>query len=599
MPTLNIEGHQVQVDDSFMSLSPDQQNATVDEIAKSLQGGAQPQGQPQGNPVAEASARAQAGIAHAQQVMAQGGPHADPQTMQPPGVPTYQPPGVHDSYDPKTGDYTNYGTDAARSAASGVRQGIETGIGGFGDVGGYQNSIAQWAAGKMGASPETQATVGNVAGHLNPFFMAPNTADLQASTNAVIGKPYEPKTVPGEYASTIGQFAPMAVLPNGEASLPMRLLTQSVIPGMSSEAAGQATKGTALEPYARMAGAVAGGVAGNSLAKPASQTAALPTAAEIKTSAGYSDLKAPMKAATITKDTYNSIVSDLWNEANDFGLTTQLKGEVQGTLKDFAVRAKTTGTPSLYDLEVLRRSLRNIGGNPLDKSAQALSSKLIANLDNNVENLSAASIAATGETGKPVLDVLKEARGTYKIGVKSQLIENAIENAKNAASGNENGLRIEFRKLLKPGMVENFTDGERKMIEQVARGNLKSNALRWFGSFGIPTDSGRNFLGSVIGGSVGSTIGGMAAGPAGMLVGGPLLAGAGTLAKMASNAATQNSAALVEELVKAGPAGNQLLAEAMKQASEAGKQALMRAALQAKTAAQVPMSQSRAAQPAH
>lgn len=36
MPTLNIDGRSVQVDDSFLKLSADQQNATVDEIAKSL-----------------------------------------------------------------------------------------------------------------------------------------------------------------------------------------------------------------------------------------------------------------------------------------------------------------------------------------------------------------------------------------------------------------------------------------------------------------------------------------------------------------------------------------------------------------------------------
>jgi hypothetical protein len=36
MPTLNIGGHSVTVGDEFLKLSPDQQNATVDEIAKSL-----------------------------------------------------------------------------------------------------------------------------------------------------------------------------------------------------------------------------------------------------------------------------------------------------------------------------------------------------------------------------------------------------------------------------------------------------------------------------------------------------------------------------------------------------------------------------------
>jgi hypothetical protein len=36
MPTLNINGRRVQVDESFLSLSPEQQEATVNEIARSL-----------------------------------------------------------------------------------------------------------------------------------------------------------------------------------------------------------------------------------------------------------------------------------------------------------------------------------------------------------------------------------------------------------------------------------------------------------------------------------------------------------------------------------------------------------------------------------
>lgn len=43
MPILNINGQRVTVDDSFMSLSPEQQSATVDEIAASLGGGTEPQ----------------------------------------------------------------------------------------------------------------------------------------------------------------------------------------------------------------------------------------------------------------------------------------------------------------------------------------------------------------------------------------------------------------------------------------------------------------------------------------------------------------------------------------------------------------------------
>lgn len=38
MPTININGHSVSVGDEFLKLSPDQQNATVDEISKALPG---------------------------------------------------------------------------------------------------------------------------------------------------------------------------------------------------------------------------------------------------------------------------------------------------------------------------------------------------------------------------------------------------------------------------------------------------------------------------------------------------------------------------------------------------------------------------------
>lgn len=42
MPTLNIEGQRVNIDDGFLKLSPDQQNAQVEEISKSLKGGGAP-----------------------------------------------------------------------------------------------------------------------------------------------------------------------------------------------------------------------------------------------------------------------------------------------------------------------------------------------------------------------------------------------------------------------------------------------------------------------------------------------------------------------------------------------------------------------------
>lgn len=85
---------------------------------------------------------------------------------------------------------------------------------------------------------------------------------------------YEPKTTLGRYAQTVGEFLPGAVLPGGEALMAGRLgeaalaagsgaVKNALLPGVASEAAGEATKGTALEPYARAGGALLGAGAGS------------------------------------------------------------------------------------------------------------------------------------------------------------------------------------------------------------------------------------------------------------------------------------------------------------------------------------------------
>jgi hypothetical protein len=67
-----------------------------------------------------------------------------------------------------------------------------------------------------------------------------------------------PQTIPGDYAETIASFAPTAAT-MGESSIPdiaKSLGKYAVVPGAASETAGEVTKGTAAEPYARVAGAV-------------------------------------------------------------------------------------------------------------------------------------------------------------------------------------------------------------------------------------------------------------------------------------------------------------------------------------------------------
>lgn len=80
--------------------------------------------------------------------------------------------------------------------------------------------------------------------------------DVLNAIKSIIGDLHTPQTKVGEFAQTIGEFAPGALMGGG--GLAARA-AQVVVPAVASETAGQVTKGTAAEPYARFGGAILGG----------------------------------------------------------------------------------------------------------------------------------------------------------------------------------------------------------------------------------------------------------------------------------------------------------------------------------------------------
>ena len=84
----------------------------------------------------------------------------------------------------------------------------------------------------------------------------PTYNDAKGTVEKYTGEFYKPKSVVGEYARTVGEFAPMAALGGGGA---IARAANVVAPAVVSETAGQLTKGTEYEPWARAAGALSGG----------------------------------------------------------------------------------------------------------------------------------------------------------------------------------------------------------------------------------------------------------------------------------------------------------------------------------------------------
>lgn len=149
--------------------------------------------------------------------------------------------------------------DVAKSFGSGVASGL-VGLAGLpGDLAEYGarglDRASRFVGGLVGADvqprPDRAPTYGS--------------ADIGKAVKNVTGDFYEPQTTAGEYARTVGEFAPGII--GGPGSVGLRAVTQVAIPGLASEAAGQLSKGTAVEPYARVAGAVAGGLVPSALGR--------------------------------------------------------------------------------------------------------------------------------------------------------------------------------------------------------------------------------------------------------------------------------------------------------------------------------------------
>lgn len=138
--------------------------------------------------------------------------------------------------------------DVAQSAVSGVNKGV-IGLAGLpGDaatfIGGLADSAAEKITGERPQRIGTGRALGEIIGSQN----------IRKEYEAATGPLYEPQTTAGKFASTVGEFLPAS---GGGIANAAKF---ALVPGLASEAAGQATEGTGFEGAARAVAAVGAGL---------------------------------------------------------------------------------------------------------------------------------------------------------------------------------------------------------------------------------------------------------------------------------------------------------------------------------------------------
>jgi hypothetical protein len=150
--------------------------------------------------------------------------------------------------------------DVGKSAGMGLAQGVMGLATTFGNVESLSRAGINAGAGLLGIEPPVSKRT-----------FLPTYDDFKGATESITGEFYKPRSTAGEYARTIGEFAPMAiptVMTGGAAALPGA--AGAVLgPAIMSETAGQVARQVApsYEPLARAAGALTGGRAPNAAAR--------------------------------------------------------------------------------------------------------------------------------------------------------------------------------------------------------------------------------------------------------------------------------------------------------------------------------------------
>lgn len=201
---------------------------------------------------------------------------------------------------------------------------------------------------------EAKQLLGGEVEQETPIFDTVTGRTLRGATTA---DDYQPQTTYGKYAGTVGEFLPAAV--GGPAGLLRRGATAAAA-GLGSEAAGQAAEGTALEPYARIVGAIATpSVANKTLSVFQKKNATAPSISSLKSekTAAYNALKSEGTGLTGTQTAY--LVEDMRNVLNLDDIILSAKPSVERALK-LINEVEDSGAMNLAKFNELQKALGKI-----------------------------------------------------------------------------------------------------------------------------------------------------------------------------------------------------------------------------------------------
>jgi len=316
----------------------------------------------------------------------------------------------------------------------------------------------------------------------NPYDPAKDDYSLGQTYNSVrdaADSVYTPKNNSEAWAKTIGEFAPAvatgpeglaeAGLVDGAKILAKRAVTQAAIPAVASEAAGAATKGTELEPYARVGAALLAGRLG---VKGPTSEPITSDAITAQANKHFDDFRAT--PVTVKPDVVESAAKKIRADLAASGLS-------KAPANDFVVQYIGNSDPvSLNQLQETR-SLLGKAAKQADTPEGVAAMRAKQAVDGLMDGLTQADTVSGAQALPGAMQSLRQGRANAAVANQLALVEKA-QNAGNinadVSESSRNAVRQQFGSILKNSAAMRKLAPYQDDLSKIARGTVLTNALR-------------------------------------------------------------------------------------------------------------------------
>lgn len=411
-----------------------------------------------------------------------------------------------------------------------------------GDIVGTAENIASIASGIVA---EPIAGIAGIAQSINPF--AEEGAGAKAVEEVRESLTYKPKTVEGvEQQKAISKtLAPIAeTLEDTESFLGESTLDMTGSPFLASIAHSLPTvalellgfkgsKGLKVKPKTPSAKEVS-----KAIVESAPEASALKGAAR----AIYNEID--NSGAVLNPKSINSFVNKVSAKTRKKGLDSRVSPKAAGALESLQ---EMKGTPKkIGELDIQRKIAQQVAKSA-DSTEAMYGSIIIDEIDSFMDSLSNNDVVKGNAN---IAKKYKSARQLYGRAKRSELITEAIQKSKDTASGAENGLRIELRKIVNNKKRSKFfTKDELDSMRGVIQGDKVTDMAKFIGTMGFGSGGGANNLIPLIAASGAAAINPVAlAAPA----------VTGSVARKIAHSRSLGKTKLVDKIIRSGNDGKKI-----------------------------------------